>query len=335
MAQNQRKLNADVEAHLAAPGSEPHVERNVQRIMPWMASIAIHAGIAFAAVFITWTVANFPKKEATVRIVADFNAMQYDPVATDQGGPAAGPAAQSVVDLGPPAPSADLLLDQLQSSGTDPMSLLNVGSSGSGSSSLAGFAPQADSHAASFAGTSATNARRICYVIDATGSMIAHLQIVIDELSRSLSNLSPQQSFAIIFFQGNSALEPAPGRYMTPTAQERQRALEWARTIVPAGPTNPRPAIERAISLKPDVVFLLSHGLTGHGEFEIDQSELLDWLDRQNPVERQSGQRRTQINCIQFLDPDPLDTMSIIAQRHGGPKGYKFLSRRELGVAEY
>lgn len=316
------------------------MERSVKRVLPWVMSILIHVGIAFAAVFVTWTVANRPAQDESVLIVADFNAMHYDPVAAPHSADDVPPLqlVQPVVDLAPPAPSADSMLNQLRSGEADPMSMLDAGSSGAGGGRgdwLGDFGPRSDAHAASFAGTSATNARRICYVIDATGSMIAHLQIVIDELSRSLSNLSPQQSFAMIFFQGSSALEPAGGRYVSSTAGERRRVLEWARAIVPAGPTNPRPALERALALKPDVIFLLSHGLTGHGEFEIDQAELLAWLDQRNPVDGATGRRAVQINCIQFLDPDPLDTMKIIAHEHGGVNGYKFLSRRELGVADH
>jgi hypothetical protein len=326
-----------VEARLAALGAETHSERNMKRILPWVLSIAIHLGVVAAAVLITWTVANLPKKDEAILIVADFNAMQYDPVvATQNADSQPHHGSQSVIDFAAPTPSTKTLLDQVRSGGVDPMSLLNAGGSSSGGAgSLAGFAPTADPHVASFAGTSATNARQIVYVIDATGSMIAHLQIVVDELSRSLSNLSPQQSYAIIFFQGHEALEPPPGRYMTPSPTERQRALAWIKdTIVPAGGTNPRPAIEKALNLRPDVIFLLSHGLTGHGEFEIDQRELLEWLDARNPIERSTGRRTTQINCIQFLDPDPLDTMKLIAQQHGGPNGYKFYSRQELGVAD-
>jgi len=50
-------------------------------------------------------------------------------------------------------------------------------------------------------------------------------------------------------------------------------------------------------------------------------------------MDRLTGERRTQINCIQFLDPDPLDTLRRIAEAHGGPGGYKFLGRGELGLA--
>jgi hypothetical protein len=208
-------------------------------------------------------------------------------------------------------------------------------SAGGGSAAaLTGLVPASDPTGASFAGTSATNARRIVYLIDATGSMIAHLQVVLDELARSLSNLSSQQSYTIIFFQGDRAIEVPPGgKLITASPAEHERGMAWIKqNIVPKDRTNPMPAIRLALKYRPDVVFLLSHGLTGHGEFEIDQRDLLLLLEQENPVDRATGRRITQINCIQFLAEDPLDTMKRIAEVHGGPNGYKFLSRRELGL---
>ena len=80
------------------------------------------------------------------------------------------------------------------------------------------------------------------------------------------------------------------------------------------------------------MLFLLSENITGSGEFEIDQADLLKLLDELNPVDRKTGRRVTLIKCVQFLDPDPLDTLLRIAQHHGGPDGYRFLSRAELGL---
>ena len=186
----------------------------------------------------------------------------------------------------------------------------------------------------SFAGAKGSNAKKIVYAIDASGSMIAHIQTVIDELARSLANLSPQQSFAVIFFQGNSVMEvPPQGRLVPAEPAAQQRALAWMREhVIPRGGTTPLAAIERALKLKPDVVFLLSQNITGYGQFEIDQRDLLATLDKLNPADA-SGRRAVQINCIQFLDADPLDTMKLIAQQHGSPDGYKFLSRSELRIA--
>ncbi len=55
-------------------------------------------------------------------------------------------------------------------------------------------------------------------------------------------------------------------------------------------------------------------------------------LDRLNPVDQATGVRGVRINCVQFLDPDPLDTLRKIAERHGGAGGYRFLDRAELGL---
>ena len=60
---------------------------------------------------------------------------------------------------------------------------------------------------------------------------------------------------------------------------------------------------------------------------------LLAMLDQLNPLDPATNRRQCVINCIQFLDPDPLDTLKKIADIHGGPKGYKFLDRSELGLS--
>ena len=108
--------------------------------------------------------------------------------------------------------------------------------------------------------------------------------------------------------------------------------LAWIdQHVIPAGRSNPLSAIELALGFEPDVIFMLSENITGSGEFEIDQADLLALLEELNPADS-SGRRPTQINCVQFLDPDPLRTLEKIARRHGGERGYKFLDRAELGL---
>jgi hypothetical protein len=55
-------------------------------------------------------------------------------------------------------------------------------------------------------------------------------------------------------------------------------------------------------------------------------------LETLNPRDPSTGRRLAQINCVQFLDADPLNTMELIAKEHGGPGGYKFLTRQLLGL---
>lgn len=106
--------------------------------------------------------------------------------------------------------------------------------------------------------------------------------------------------------------------------------LQWiAEEVVPQGGSDPRAAIEKALRLGPQVIFLLSENITGFGQFELDKRALLDFIQRKNPVGKP---HHTRINCIQFLDTDPIDTLQEIARIHGGPDGFRLLKRAELGL---
>jgi len=186
---------------------------------------------------------------------------------------------------------------------------------------------------ASFAGLRAANAGSIVYVVDASGSMIGTLPVVLEELERSLRRLTAAQRFAVIFFQRNRTIEPQEFALQQATSASIGATMRWARSAVrPAGRSNPLTALDRALDLRPEVIFVLSTNITGSGEFEMTQDELLGRLDNLNPRDGVTQRRNTRIQCVQFLDPDPLDTLRTIAERHGGLDGFRFLSREALGL---
>ena len=86
------------------------------------------------------------------------------------------------------------------------------------------------------------------------------------------------------------------------------------------------------MALKPEILFLLSADITGAGEYEISERSLLDAVDRLNPRDASTGRRPVRIECVQFLDPDPVGTLERLAREHGGIDGYKYLGRAELGL---
>ncbi|MCZ6836005.1 MAG: hypothetical protein O7G85_09550, partial [Planctomycetota bacterium] len=316
---------------LASLGSETDAQRRAKKVVPWIASVAVHGLMILLGFLITWTAVLLqPPQEPTI-IVADFNALSYEPInllQLDQD-----ELQEEMVQDRIEIDSNDQLInDRLNELEVDPLSLISDAAS---ESPLAKFAPQPTSGRAEFVGLSSSNARRIVYVIDASGSMIRTLPIVIQELGRSLDNLTREQSFSVIFFQRDEALVvPPEGQLINALHEEKIRVLEWIdENIIPVGTSNPLKALEKALGFEPDAVFLLSENITGGGQWEIDQRDLLALLERLNPIDANLGRRPTVINCIQFLDPDPLDTLKKIAQIHGGPKGYKFLDRQELGLA--
>src|SRR5438046_2605605 len=76
-------------------------------------------------------------------------------------------------------------------------------------------------------------------------------------------------------------------------------AAAGAAAGIPRGLSQPFEALKRALSYKPDLLFILSDNITGQGKYEVDQKRLLAEIQAAN----RGG---TKINTIQFLYPDRL-----------------------------
>ncbi len=186
---------------------------------------------------------------------------------------------------------------------------------------------------ATFAGLTAQNAAKIVYVVDASGSMIATLPIVIAELDRSIAQLDPGQEFSVFCFQKNATIVlPPQGKLRASSPASRDSCVHWLQgSVKPQGRSSPLDALKRALALKPDVIFLLSTNITGSGQFELDRDAILDALERMNP-RNADGARRTVIQCVQFLEADPAKTLEAINRAHGTPGGFRTLTRKDLGL---
>lgn len=182
---------------------------------------------------------------------------------------------------------------------------------------------------ASFAGLVAGNATKVAYVIDASGSMIGSFPAMIDEVERSLMRLEPTQSFSVVCFRKDGALAFGGDAALRPASKAaRVAAVRWLReTVVPAGRSSPLQALAMALATGANCVFLLSTTVTGPSSHELDRASMLALLDRINPRDGDGGPRRATIQCIQFLEPDPGQTLQAIAAEHFGEGGYRFIPR--------
>ena len=315
--------------HLRELGAETSTERTVKRIVPWVMSLALHGGLIVLGFLIVVGVTMIDEEEEPLIVRADFNNLNYEPLT--EMAEMADEQQQTVQDRIRTNNLAETLDDQLRELDVDPITLISDAAS---ATDVAEFAPQPRQGTARFAGLTGTNARRIAFVVDASGSMITSFGIILEELSRSIDGLVAEQDFQIIFFQNNEAVGIPPlNQMLEATAGEKLRALKWIdENVVPQGRSNPLNAIRAAIRLEPDIIFMLSNDITGSGQFEIDQDDLLEMLREMNPIDPETGRRKVQIQTIQFLDRDPLDTLRKIALEHSGEEGYKFLDRQELGI---
>ncbi len=185
---------------------------------------------------------------------------------------------------------------------------------------------------AQFFGTGA-QARKVVYLVDASGSLVDTLPFVIAELQRSIGSLVEQQQFAVLFFQGNRAIEVPPAGLKSATAANKKAVCDWmdpqGGRITAQGLSSPLVALGVGLGYEPNLLFLLSDNITGRGRYKVEQQKLLAQI-------RQANKAKTRINAIQFLYPDPQavsgskSTLQLIAQESQGT--YKFLDGKELKV---
>jgi hypothetical protein len=176
------------------------------------------------------------------------------------------------------------------------------------------------------------------YVVDGSGPMVSSLDLVKEEVKRSIGRLSPSQRFGVVVFGriesagsagGRSGRDAgAPYEWFMPTLvratpQAKVRLSAWLAGVKPSGRSNPLEGLRAAIGLRPDAVFLLSRSIerTGGGVWDQGKDKTMEELDRLNALEPGARRRPTVIKTIQFLDEDPSGIMQAIGQLHGGAGG--------------
>lgn len=316
-------------------------------VAPWLVSFGVHASVIALAFFVVWTV-TMPKPPTPPPAVVSF--FDPAPMRTTPDKPESKHAAETENEEQPllepeptPAalPSPESILDEaIPKAASEPMV-----AKPEQPSEVAELMYERRFPDVEFFGSGSGNAESIVYVVDASGSMVSTFPLLKRELEHSIRKLAPTQLFQVVFFQGNA--ETGEARALScPHPAEPQRTREtrlirathsnvraviaWIETVRPEGRSNPIPALEIALGLKPKVVFLLSNTITGVGEWEADAQSILKRLDALNPADPRNGNRPVAIKTIQFLQEDPSGLLQAIGRIHGGTDGYTFISHDDL-----
>ncbi|KKM44818.1 hypothetical protein LCGC14_1561480 [marine sediment metagenome] len=117
-----------------------------------------------------------------------------------------------------------------------------------------------ESRSGAFYGIPSGSARKIVYVVDRSTSMTNELGAVKRELKRAISTLTEGKSFHVIFYDSGPPTEMPPRGLVQATSERKQAAYAFINRIAAGGGTEPAPALDRALDLKPDVIYLLSDG---------------------------------------------------------------------------
>ena len=356
-AKQRTQMGSSLGARSTTRGRDGKARRTAARGV--LISLVVHGAIAAAILGTAWGVAGVAgmgRNTAPVVFTADFfdpaPSLPQDPRARSVAA-AETPPQTSVDEIPPDETSRDLAarLRELELSSTHNPELdalarrfgalsgkaggkvdASGGANGGANEDLGALNASPASGArigASFAGLVAGNATKVAYVIDASGSMIGSFPAMIDEVERSLMRLEPTQSFSVVCFRKDGALAFGGDAALRPASKAaRVAAVRWLReTVVPAGRSSPLQALAMALATGANCVFLLSTTVTGPSSHELDRASMLALLDRINPRDGDGGPRRATIQCIQFLEPDPGQTLQAIAAEHFGDGGYRFIPR--------
>ena len=160
------------------------------------------------------------------------------------------------------------------------------------------------------------------YVIDASGSMGSHdaLAVAKAELMASLEALDVEQSFQVIFYneQPHPIRLPGtrPAAFYTASNINRTLARREIAAVQADMGTRHLPALQAALSTKPDVIFLLSDA----GDLSAPDIEAI----------RRANAGRTRIHCVEFGRGPKLgreSPLERLAEANGGVYQYRDVER--------
>jgi von Willebrand factor type A domain len=110
-----------------------------------------------------------------------------------------------------------------------------------------------------FVGVS-TDAQRVVFLCDASGSMMTVMSNLKKELNKTISPLTAEQSFDLVFFGGEAKPMIFKPKLVPASSYNKKASQDWIKDMTGSGSTNPIPAIKAAFALRPDVIFVLTDG---------------------------------------------------------------------------
>ena len=163
-----------------------------------------------------------------------------------------------------------------------------------------------------------TDQRKVCYLVDCSGSMQGLFGRVRKELTKSVQNLQPDQYFYIIFFGGDRLFEFGNGRLIRATQKTKSAASEFINSVRPTGRTNALSALERAVQIRDSsgasaaVIYFLTDG------FELTTQDVQSFPQKITNLLKRFAPM-TKINTIGFW-PQSKDReiLKTIARQSGG-----------------
>ncbi len=303
-----------------------HFERRANGAVAFMTSFVIHLGILIAAASVAFTIGKPSNGVMFDAEIGDSQEVGFDlvdvvavepplePQAVIEPEPAAAaPLAELNVSSGAVSASADALpvdatLTSSSASGAGGEG--NGNGDGSGSNMLA--APMKKRGAAFFGAYA--EGKRFIFVLDSSRSMLQddRWTYACNQLIDSLNGLRPEQEFYIICFDVQTRylfnIPPSRAKFFSADDKTVARVKRWLRSNELGRATMPAEALQNALALEPDAIFLLSDG-----ELQDNSVPMLRMLNGFS-----STRRQIPIHTIHLFSDEGRETLRLIAQENSG-----------------
>jgi hypothetical protein len=309
--------------------------------LPLVVSLAVHSVLLILIAGLAWQVTLAPRPDRTIPVQLSLSPEPSDtPQAPDESAPV---PALSAIASGEGLEGSAISTPDAGTQGQQPeISHRVLGRSGTGESGTMkalGGGKSSAMGGVMFAGVRARQAKEIVYVVDASGAMVSSFTWVVQELTRSIETLDPEQSFQVVLFRDRPPARGLPaalvdqfpggtGRLIAATPANKMAMTEWLRRQHPLGRSNPMDGLLKGLEYTPDVIFLLSRSIRRSGgaggtmpAWGLGREATLARLEQANPREAWSGKREVVIKALQFIEDDPTGTMRAIAGQHGDGEG--------------
>ena len=154
------------------------------------------------------------------------------------------------------------------------------------------------------------------FIVDCSGSMADYgrWRQAVRELKKSVGDLKTSQRFLILLYNDGFIAMNDDARLVKSTKREQKKAFNWLTANVPNSWTFCAQALEKALTLRPDAIFLLSDG-----EFN-DRQDVFFVLDSMNSRSkvRQYNRQQIPVHTIALGSHQGRFTMKRIADENSG-----------------
>ncbi len=160
--------------------------------------------------------------------------------------------------------------------------------------------------------------RRLCYLVDCSGSMSGMFGWVQQQLKQSIENLEQDQYFCIIFFGNDKICKFGNGKLVRASNKNKSSAFKFIDSVQPAGKADAFSALLAAIQTRdaagsaPSLVYFLTDGFELEAEnSDLSEQQIINYLKDYAPS--------IQFNTIGFW-PQEQDRslLETIAEKSGG-----------------